>query len=309
MIRYVIKRLLILIPVLLGVAFIVFLIMSLTPSSPGRIILGVNASQEAVDQLDVQFGYNRPFFIKFADYVVKAVTGDFGNSYLTQQPVFTEIIQKFPTTFTLALAGIFITVIVGIPIGVLSAIKQYSKIDFSATVLAMLMAAVPGFWLGMLLIILFSLKLRVLPSFGIGSWKHYILPAVTLALPSAASVMRMTRSTMLETIREDYIRTARAKGATEKRVIWRHAFRNALLPIITLIAVNFGGLLGSTILIEKVFGMPGIGLLMVNAISAKDVPVVMGCAIFLAMLFCLILLAVDLMYSFIDPRIKDQFSK
>jgi peptide/nickel transport system permease protein len=309
MLKYVIKRLLILIPVLLGVVFIVFMIMQLTPGDPGRIILGTNATQEEVDELNEDLGYYDPLPVKFVDYVAKALTGDFGRSYRTNQPVFDQIFEKFPVTLTLALLSIILVVLISVPTGILSAVKQYSKIDISVTVLAMFMAAIPTFWLGLLLILLFALQLNLLPSFGVGSWQGYILPTITMAIPSAAIIIRMTRSTMLETIREDYIRTARAKGAPERVIIWKHALRNALLPIITLVGISFGGLLGGTILVEKVFGLPGLGSLMVTSIGMKDIPMVMACTIFLAALFCIILLIVDLMYAFVDPRVKAQFIK
>lgn len=309
MYKYVLKRLLLLIPILLGVTFIVFSIMAMTPGDPGRMILGNNATKQAVTQLNHQLGYDKPFIIKFVNYVKSAVTGDFGLSYTTRTPVFDEIFAKFPTTLILAMLGVLATALLGIPLGILSAIKQYSKIDVTITVFAMLLASIPTFWFGLMLILLFSLYLGILPAFGIGSIKNFILPTITLALPGAAGIMRLTRSTMLEAIRADYIRTARAKGASETLVIWRHALRNALLPIITVLGMTFGGLLGGVILVEKVFGMPGLGSLMLTAIVMKDIPMVMACTIFLATLFCLIMLAVDLLYAFIDPRIKAQFLK
>lgn len=309
MIRYVIKRLLLLIPVLLGVIFIVFFITSMTPSSPGRIILGMNATQEAVDTLNDELGYNRPLLVRFADYVIKAVQGDFGLSYRSQKPVFSEIFSKFPVTLLMTTLSVTATVLIGIPIGILSAVKQYTKIDITVTVMAMFMAAIPGFWLGLLLLTLFSLDLGWFPSFGIGTWKHFVLPTITMAVPSAAIIIRMVRSTMLETIREDYIRTARAKGAPEWQVIWKHAFKNALLPIITLVGMSFGALLGGTILVERVFGLPGLGLLMISSITAKDIPMTMACTVWLATLFCIIMLVIDLLYAFIDPRIKARFIK
>jgi len=182
-------------------------------------------------------------------------------------------------------------------------------LDIISTTAAMLMASVPGFWLGLMLIILFSLKLGWLPSNGIGSIANYILPTITLALPSAANIIRLTRSTMLETIRQDYIRTARSKGATEKIIIWKHALRNALLPVITVIGMDFGALLGGTILIESIFSIPGLGMLMLTAIRMKDIPQVMAAVLFLASLFCIIMLLVDLIYAYIDPRLRSQYAK
>lgn len=309
MYKYVLRRLVLLVPILFGVIFIVFSIMALTPGDPGRIILGNNATQQMVDNLNHTLGYDKPFLIRFFDYVKSIISGDFGLSYRTQTPVFVDIFKKFPITLIIASFGIVFTAIIGIPLGIISAVKQYSKIDISITVFALLMASIPVFWFGLILILIFSLYLGLLPSYGIGSIYHYILPTIALALPSAAGVMRLTRSTMLETIRADYIRTARAKGATESIVIWKHALKNALLPVITVLGMIFGSLLGGSILIEKVFGMPGLGAHMLMAITQKDIPVVMACTIFLATLYCLIMLVVDLIYAMIDPRIKSQFSK
>ena len=307
--RYILKRLLLLIPILLGVTFIVFTIMSLTPGDPGRLILGQKVPQAAVDQLNHELGFDKPFLIRYVNYIVDAVQGDFGKSYRTSRPVFDEIFSRFPTTLKLALLGVITSVILGIPIGILSAVKQYSALDIISTVAAMLMSAIPSFWLGLMMIIFFSLKLGWLPSNGIGTWAHYVMPTLTLGVPSAASIIRLTRATMLETIRQDYIRTARAKGATEKIVIWKHALKNALLPVITVVGMSFGGLLGGTILIESVFSMPGVGMLMLNAIRMKDIPQVMATVILLAALFCVIMLFVDILYAYIDPRLRARYSK
>lgn len=309
MYKYVLKRLILLIPIILGVTFIVFSIMALTPGDPGRLILGTSAPQEAIDQLNHELGFDQPFLLRYVDYVKNAIQGDFGNSYRTNKPVFDEIFARFPTTLILAIFGVLTSIIIGIPIGILSAVKQYSKLDIISTMVAMLMAAVPGFWLGLMMIIVFSLKLGLLPSNGIGTVAHYILPTITLAVPSAANIIRLTRSTMLETIRQDYIRTARSKGATEKTVIWKHALRNALLPVITVIGMDFGALLGGTILIESIFSIPGLGMLMLTAIRMKDIPQVMAAVLFLASLFCIIMLLVDIIYAYIDPRLRSQYAK
>ena len=301
MIKYVVKRLLLLIPVILGVLLIVFSIMNLTPSSPGRLILGIQASEEDVAKLDHDLGYDKPFAVRFTDYVVNALKGDFGKSYRTSRPVAEEINNRFPTTLRLAILAVITSVLIGVPLGVLSAVKQYSFLDLISTVTAMFMASVPGFWLGLMMMLLFSLKLGWTPV--------YILPTLTLAIPSSASLLRLTRSTMLETIRQDYIRTARAKGVKEGHVIFRHALKNALLPLITSVGMHFGGLLGGTVLIESVFSFPGLGSKMLSAIRDKDVPMVTGCTVFLAVLFCLIMLVVDLLYAYVDPRVKARYSK
>ena len=310
MTRYIINRILLLIPIALGVTFIVFTIMNMTPSDPGRIMLGEMADQEAVSQLNRELGFYDPFFVRYFNYVVSAATRlDFGVSFRSGRPVFEEIFLRFPNTLKLASLAVVFASVVGIPLGILSAVKQYSHIDSVTRIVSMLFAAAPVFFLGMMGIYVFSLRLQLLPAFGASSWEHFILPVITLAIPSAASLLRLTRSTMLETINQDYIRTARAKGASERRVIFKHALKNALLPIITIIGMNFGFLLGGAILIENVFSIPGLGQLLVNSIRLMDIPQVMASTLFLALLFTLIILAVDLMYSFIDPRIKAKYSK
>lgn len=308
MYKYIIKRLLLLIPILLGVTFIVFSIMELTPGDPGSVLLGPYATKDAIDQLNKELGYDRPFIERYVLYIKNAAHGDFGLSYRTKQPVFDEILARFPITLRIAIFSVILSVVIGIPIGILSAVKQYSAIDTVSRITAMLMASIPGFWLGLMGIILFSLKLGWLPSSGIESMAGYIMPSIAIALPSSASILRLTRATMLETIREDYIRTVRSKGATERIVIWRHALKNALLPIITVIGAEFGYLLGGAIVTETVFAVPGLGTLTVNAIRMKDVSMVMASIIFLATLFVLVILLVDLIYAYIDPRIRSRYN-
>ncbi|MBQ6582584.1 MAG: ABC transporter permease [Mogibacterium sp.] len=307
MYKYVIKRLLFTIPVMIGAIFLVFTIMYLTPGDPGTLILGITAKQEAINALNHQLGYDRPFLVQFADYLINMLHGDFGISYRTQQPVFNEILARFPTTFWLALLSMICSSVIGITFGIISAVKQYSVLDNITTTTAMLLSAIPGFWLGLMLMMLFSLKLGIFPSSGIDTWKGFVLPVATLTLNGAASQMRLTRSTMLETIRSDYIRTARSKGAPEKVVIWKHALKNALLPVITSMGMNFGAGLGGAVIIETVFGMPGLGLLIVNSIRQKDTPTVMAATLFLAFLFCIVMLIVDILYAYIDPRIKAKY--
>lgn len=307
--KYVLKRLLLFIPVLLGVSFIVFSIISLTPGDPGTIILGQNATKESIDQLNHELGYDQPFLVRFFHYIIHAVQGDFGESYRTGKPVFNEIFARFPTTFKLATGAVIVAIAIGIPIGIISAVRQYSVLDTIGTITAMFMASVPQFWLGLMMILAFAVTLGWLPSTGISSWKHFIMPIITLALPCAANVLRMTRSTMLETIRQDYIRTARAKGAPESTVVLKHALRNALLPVITVVGINFGYLLGGTVLIESVFGIPGVGTLTITSIRMKDIPQTAASVLFLAFIYCAMMLAVDILYAYIDPRIKARYAK
>lgn len=309
MYKYVIKRLLLMIPILLGVILIVFTIMNVTPGDPGRQMLGMSAPQEAVDALNEALGYNDPFPIRLLNYLKDLVHLDFGNSYRTNQPVFDEIINRFPVTLKLAIGTMILTILIGIPLGVLAAVRQYSKLDMISTFTALLLAAAPSFWLALLMILLFSLHLGLLPPNGIGSFSHYIMPMLTQAVVYAASTLRMTRTTMLEAIRQDYVRTARGKGASEARVIWGHAIKNAMLPVITSLGMSFGSMLGGTIVIEQVFSMPGLGSLVILAITTKDIPQTMAVTIFLATLFCAIMLVVDLLYAFIDPRVKARYTQ
>lgn len=310
MYKYVIKRLLFTIPVLFGAIFLVFTIMHLTPGDPGRLILGITAKQADIDALNHQLGVDQPFFVQFFNYIKDMLTQfDFGTSYRTGLPVFDEILARFPNTFWLALWSMILSSVVGIALGIVSAVKQYSVLDNTLTTLAMLFSAVPGFWLGLMLMLIFALQLGLLPSNGISDWTGYILPVVTLSLGGAATQMRLTRSTMLETIRQDYIRTAKSKGAPEKTVIWKHALKNALLPVITAMGMNFGASLGGAVIIETVFGVPGLGMLIVNSIRQKDTPTVMAATLFLAVLFCLVMLVVDILYAYIDPRIKAKYQR
>ncbi len=305
--RYIVKRLIMLIPVLLGVSFIVFSIMYMTPGDPAQIILGQNASEEALVELREEMGLNDSFIVQFIRFVSGAVRGDFGRSYQSNRVVFAEILSRFPATLKLAGLGILVSVLIGIPVGIISATKQYSIFDNASMVLALLGASMPCFWAGLMLILVFSVWLGILPSGGYGGLMYYILPGITLGTSSAAAITRMTRSSMLEVIRQDYIRTARAKGVAEKYVITKHALKNALIPIITVIGLQFGFLLGGAILTETVFSWPGVGRLMVDSIKQKDTPMVQGLVVFIAVTFSAVNLLVDILYSYVDPRIKSQY--
>ncbi len=310
MVKYVIKRILILIPIMLAVSFVVFSILYFTPADPARIMLGASAPQEAVDQLQEELGLNDPFLVQYGRYLSGVLHGDFGTSYRNGQSVFFEIFARFPVTLTLAGLSILVVVVLGITLGIISAVKQYSILDYVLTVLSMLAASIPNFWLALMMMLFFSLQLDILPASGLDDgWRSYVMPVIALSLPPMAEVVRMTRSAMLETIRQDYVRTARAKGLMERVVIWRHALRNALMPIITVIGSNFGSLLGGAVVIETVFGLPGLGNLVVTSIRSKDVPQVMAGTLFIALIFCVVLLIVDVAYTFIDPRVRTRYLK
>ena len=308
--KFILKRLLYMIPVLLGVAFLVFAILSLTPGDPGTIILGITAKPEDIASLNEQFGYNKPFLIRFFSYIKDIVLHfNLGVSYQTREPVINDIMAKFPNTLKLTIFSMSLSAIIGISFGIISAVKQYSALDHICVVTALVFACIPGFWLGLMLMMLFSLKLGWLPSYGAESLKNFILPTLTVSMTSAAGLLRLTRSAMLETIRQGYIRTAKAKGASKKRIIIKHALRNALMPVVTTLGTSFGASLGGAIIAETVFAMPGMGTLITTAIRQKDIPMVMGSTLFLAVLFSLIILLVDILYAVIDPRIMDKYKK
>ena len=308
MLRYIVRRVLFLIPVLLGVAFCVFTLLYLTPGDPARMVLGDLATEEAVQEFRNREGLNDPFLVQFGNYIWKAVTqGDIGRSYVTKRLVAQEVWSAFPATLKLSALAMVIAILVGLPCGILSAIKQYSIFDTLTMIFAMIGLSMPVFWLGLLLILLFSVHLRWLPSSGFGTFKAMILPAVSLSAQAISMVTRMTRSSMLEVIRADYIRTARSKGQRESVVIWVHALHNALIPVVTLCGLQFGHLLAGAILTESIFAIPGVGRLMVNSIMQRDYPMVQGGVLFIAIAFSIVNLLVDLVYAYIDPRIKAQY--
>lgn len=309
MLKYILRRLLLLIPILLGVILLIMFIMDLTPGDPATLLLGINATPEAIEEMNDELGFNDPLLVQYANYIIDALHGDFGFSWQTERGVFQEIMSRFPVTLKLAVFSIILTAIIGIPLGIISAIKKYSVLDMICTSGAMIFTSLPRFWLGMMLILFFSVQLGWLPSNGIGTWKHYILPVFTLAAPTAAKIMRLTRTTMLETIRSDYVRTARSKGASERRIIAHHELKNAILPVVTTLGIEFGQLLGGAILIETVFSMQGISTLMINAIRMKDTPLVTGSIVFFATMVCLTMLVIDLVYTVIDPRIRTKYTK
>ena len=309
MYRYILKRLVLMIPVILGVSLVVFGILALTPGDPASTILGSGATQAEIDALNHELGYDKPVIVRYFNWVLDALRGDLGTSYMTKQPIASTVFAKVPISLTIAFNAILCAAILGIPVGILSAVKQDSLLDTLPTSISIFLASVPPFWLGMMLMLIFAVKLGWFPTSGIETVKSYVLPMLTLGIPYSAQQMRFTRSSMLETIRQDYIRTARAKGQKERAIIWKHAMKNALMPVITIIGVNFGALLGGAVVTETLFTIPGLGSYIVNGIKQKDVPVVMGGTVVLAILFSFVMLMVDLLYAFVDPRIKAKYAK
>lgn len=303
--KYIVKRIIYFIPVLFGIVFLVYSIMYLAPGDPARMILGDKVPQAQVDALREEMGLNKPFLVQFFTYLTNILHGDFGTSYQLGMPV-TDIILKirFPITLIMAVSSMLLAVIFSIPIGTLSAVKQYTVIDSITVVFALLLTSIPVFWLGLMLILLFSLKLGWFPSSGFDGVKSFVLPAITLALVNSAQIIRMTRSSMLEVLRQDFVRTARAKGASETRVIFKHALKDAIIPVLTVIGINFGIVLGGSAIAETVFGIPGMGIQMVTSIRQKDIPVVMGAVLFVAFTFSVVNLLIDILYTLFDPRIR-----
>lgn len=308
MLKYTLKRLLWMIPIILGVSLLVFFLVDMVPGDPASIILGAGATQESIDALNETLGYNNPFWKRYFSYMLGVLHLDFGTSYATSLSVAGELSHKVIISLIVALSAIVASLTIGIPLGILSAIKQYSLLDVLPTSMAMMLSAAPSFWVGLMLMLKLSLERKLLPSFGTESPTWFILPMLTLAAVYGSTMLRFTRSSMLETIRQDYIRTARAKGVKESKVIWRHALKNALLPVITSAGNTFGALLGGAIVTETLFSLPGLGTFIVNGVKQKDVPVVMGGTITLAVLFAFVMLAVDLAYAFVDPRIRAKYS-
>ena len=307
MYKYIIKRLLLLIPVIIALTFLIFGLMTLSPGDPGTAILGTTAPKEAIEAFNQEVGYYDPFLVRYGKFLLNLLRGSFGQSYATKKDVWSEIIPRMPTTLRVATFSMIFAVVVGVPLGVFSAVKQYSVGDEVMRVVSVTLAAVPGFWLALLLISIFAISLQWFPVFGDDTWQHFVLPTIALGIPYSARQLRMTRSCMLETIRQDHIRTVRAKGAAEATVIWKHAFKNALLPIITQIGGNFGALIGGAVVTESVFAMTGLGTYLVKAVNSKDVNAALGAAVVMSVSFSLVLLVVDFLYAVVDPRIKAKY--
>ncbi len=308
MYKYILKRLVLMIPVILGVTVLIYTIMYFTPGDPAVIILGANASQDQLEQKREDLGLNDGYIVNLGRFMKKAfLEFDFGNSYINNTNIAHEIISRFPRTLTIAFFSVILSLVFGMPLGIWSAVNQYSWKDHFSMFAALFGVSIPSFWAGLMLVIVFALKLGWLPSSGIGEIKYYILPVFALALGGMATTARQTRSSMLEVIRSDYIVTARAKGLSERKVIYRHALRNALIPVITAAGQGFGIMLGGALVIETVFSVPGLGTYMVSAIGNRDYPAIQGAVLFLSIVFGLAMLLVDLIYAFVDPRIKSQY--
>ncbi len=309
MAKFIMKRVLWMIPIMLGVLLIVFTITHFTPGDPVVALLGSNYTQEQYDMKEAELGLDKSFPEQFVSYVIGVVTEfDLGTSYQTNRPVRDELFDRFPTTIALGLIGVVITVLIGVPFGIISATKQYSALDYGVTTVALFFASMPNFWMALMMIILFSLNLKWFPATGLESWKSWVLPALALGLSPVATVTRMTRSSMLDVVRQDYIRTARAKGLPERKVITRHALKNGLIPIITVVGMQMSTIVAGSVIIENIFAIPGIGSLLMSAINNKNYPVIQGGVLLLSLSVCIMNLLVDIIYAYVDPRIRAQYT-
>ncbi|MEA2053418.1 MAG: nickel ABC transporter permease [Euryarchaeota archaeon] len=310
MLKYIIKRLILLIPILFLVTLISFSLLFIIPGDPAETILtgpGGGADPKAVEEFRIKMGLDKPIYIQYFTWLNDILHGNLGYSYLSKQPVLDQILSSFQATLKLAIVSMIISLMISIPLGIISAIKQYSAIDNVSMVGALLGVSMPNFWQGLLLILLFAITLGWLPVAGYGDHgdlEHIILPAITLGTSSAAITTRLMRSTMLETINQDYIQAARAKGLSERIVIGKHALKNALIPVVTMIGLNFAYLLDGSVVVETIFAWPGIGLLMVESIYLRDYPMIQGCILFVAIIFIFVNLIVDILYTYLDPRIR-----
>jgi len=304
MYNYLIKRLLSIIPVLIGISLLLFFMLRMLPGDPAQVLAGQMATPEEIQNIRSQLGLDRPIHQQYAIYLSHLVRLDLGYSARTQNPVIQEIWARLPNTMLLAMVAIGLACLFGIPAGIISAMRPYSWIDYAVTMMALFGISMPVFWLGLMLVVVFSIILQWLPAGGTGGWQYVILPSITLASFVVAFIARMTRSTMLETLSQDFTTTARSKGLTEKIVVVKHALRNALIPIITVVGLQFGMLLGGAVLTETVFAWPGIGRLIVDSILARDYPMIQGVILIFGLLYILVNLLVDMIYAFVDPRIR-----
>lgn len=304
MLHYIERRLVFSIPILFLISVVVFSIMHILPGDPVKIMLaGQPVSGETVELLRKEYGLDKPLHRQYLSFLGGAVTGDLGNSIKTKRPVLDEIITQFPDTLQLTLAGMAIAIVIGVTSGVIAALRQGTWVDAGSMIMALIGVSMPSFWLSLLLLLLFSFRLKWLPSVGAASWQHLILPAFVLGVAQAGVIARLVRANMVEVLRQEYVTVARAKGLAERGVIVRHALRNALIPVVTVLGLQFGFLLGGAVIVETVFARPGIGRLAVDSILAKDYPMVQGVVLFSAVVYVLVNLIVDISYAWLDPRI------
>ncbi|MDO9573386.1 MAG: ABC transporter permease [Candidatus Contubernalis sp.] len=309
MLGYIFRRILMLVPILLGVTIITFSTMHLAPGDPAELILrqrfgGEDPPRQAVEELREEMGLNIPVYVQYGRWLIKLAQGDLGNSLRTGRPVLTELLSRFPATLELALLSTFISLIIAVPVGIISAVKRNSLLDIFSMFGAMLGVSMPNFWLALLLMMFFSLHLGLFPVAGYGEFRYLVLPAFTLGTGMAAMVARLIRSSMLEIISQDYILTARAKGLPYYRVINRHALKNAMIPVVTYVGLQLGWALEGAVIVESIFARPGIGRYLHEAVFARDFPAIQGCVLFFALVFVFSNLIVDISYAYLNPKIR-----
>ncbi|GAA5338087.1 ABC transporter permease [Thermus scotoductus] len=304
MVTYALRRLLIAIPTLFGVVLLVFLMVRLAPGDPAVLLAGEFATPETLEAIRARYGLDRPLPEQFLIYLEALLRGDLGESARSRRPVLEELQTYFPNTVELASAAILVALLTGIPLGILAALRPGSGLDLGVMILALIGVSMPVFWFGLLAILIFSVELGWFPVAGKGTLAHLVLPAITLGVNATALLARMTRGALLEVLSQDYIRTARAKGLAERVVIFKHALRNALIPVVTVAGLEFGSLLAGAVITETIFAWPGLGQLLVGSILARDYPVVQGAVLLVATTFILVNLLVDLLYAWIDPRVR-----
>ena len=302
--KYILRRTLIALPLILAVTTVVFVMVRVLPGDPAKLMAGDRAKPELIEQIRHNLGLDRPVFEQYLIFLRNFAQGDLGRSVKFREPVVGVIVKAFPFTAALTFLSVTVGTLFGLVIGITTAVYQRSWIDSLGIVAAAFFYSIPTFWLGLMLILIFSVSLRVLPVQGAGTWKHFVLPVATLAVGQSALIARLTRSSMIEVLSTDYVRTARAKGLNHRRVLISHALQNTLIPIITVVGLSVGGLLGGAIITETIFGLPGVGRLAINAISNRDYPMLQGVVILLATSFVFVNLIVDIIYAFVDPRIR-----
>ncbi|MDR2357320.1 MAG: ABC transporter permease [Oscillospiraceae bacterium] len=309
MTKYITKRLLLMIPILLGISFIVLILIDITPGDPARMVAGHTATQEQYDQVRADLQLDDPLLVRYGRFVWNVLRGDFGTSFFNKRPVWTEMMQRFPYTLLMSGMSLVLAAIVGIVLGVYAATHQYTWKDNAAIIASLFCVSMPAFWFALLLVQLFSVKLGWLPPLGIKDWTGWVLPTVSLALGYAAMIARQMRSSMLEVIRQDYITTARAKGQSERVVRYRHALKNAMIPVVMTIGSIFGMSLGGALIAEVIFSIPGLGDYTLKALTNRDYPAIQGSVLFLSALFSIVILLIDIAFAFIDPRIRSQYAR
>lgn len=310
MLKYILKRILLMIPVVIGVLLIVFILSEITPGDPVDNIVGVDAPADVREAAREEYGLNKPVYIRFVNYIAGIVTrGDLGTSYANKQPVAKEVLGRFPVTLKLTMLSVLVALLIALPLGVLSAVKQYTWIDNATMAASLFFVSIPQFWFALMLLLLFSVKMQLLPASGISSPAAWVLPVAMIGVGNVGNLARVTRSSMLEIIRQDYIRTCRAKGQRKTATIFKHGLRNALIPVVANVGNTIGVSLGGAVVAESVFSIPGVGQYMLNAINSRDWPSVQGGLVVTAITFSLVMLVVDLLYTAIDPRLQSEFRK